>query len=195
MTKYFSCLFAASLILLTGCASQQAKLSHIPLENINRWTAKGKLGLVLENDRSSASFFWQNDNDNFELKLHGPFGQGAVELKKTNNNVVLTSNEGSQHASSPEVLLLDNLGWTVPVSELHWWIKGLVSPNIEVNASSFGTSGELVSLQQQGWNIKFQNYQTVRGHMLPHKLIAKHKQVRLTLIIKSWSLKPDVKSG
>ncbi len=180
-------------LLLAGCVSvpkpdQTARISRKQLYNVDTWTAEGKLGLRVNGQGNSASFSWQNEGQDYLLRLHGPFGQGKVSLQKEKGWVTLESEDHNGRARSPEQLMEEALGWTLPISELVYWIKGLPSRESPVNSKSENEFGNLATLEQQGWHIRYSDYELANGAMLPHKIIASREDVRLVLAIKHWQL-------
>lgn len=186
-------LISVALIVTSGCVSTPkggptVQLSQQQLYELDTWTAEGKLGLRVNGKGNSASFSWQNEGQDYLLRLHGPFGQGKVSLQKENGRVTLESKDHNDTARSPEQLMEDALGWTLPISELVFWIKGLPSRESPVTRQSENTMGKLETLEQQGWQIHYSDYAMENGAMLPHKIIAKREDVRLVLAIKRWQL-------
>lgn len=187
-------LLSAAFMVTGGCVSTQkgdlptTQLSRQQLYELDTWTAEGKLGLRVNGKGNSASFSWQNEGQDYLLRLHGPFGQGKVSLQKENGRVTLESKDHNDTARSPEQLMEDALGWTLPISELVYWIKGLPSRESPVTRQSENTLGKLETLEQQGWHIRYSNYAAENGVMLPYKIIANRDNVRLVLAIKRWHL-------
>lgn len=188
MPRYIKAAAIILLGLLANCAVQQTKLDTSQLADIHRWNAKGKISISAEGERKSANFSWLNKGRDFDISLHGPFGSGAAKLKRRGNIVSYADGKENRRASSAEQLLYDATGWQLPISELAWWIKALPAPNTEFEQTS-GDTGELSTLIQQGWQLQYKNYQLVRGHMLPGKIIAKRDEFKLLLVIKHWELK------
>lgn len=177
------------LVLFSGCAVQQKQLDHLQLQEINVWQAKGKVSVTREGERKSASFSWLNKGESYDIHLHGPFGSGAVRLERRGNKITLVDGKQKLQAASPEELLLTSTGWTLPLSELAWWIKALPAPKVPILNTSTNDQGQLAHLQQQGWNLQFLNYEHVSGHVLPTKIIATHQDLKLVMAIKEWSLR------
>lgn len=180
--------FVILLLVFSGCAVQQAQLAHLQLQEINVWQAKGKVSVTREGERKSANFSWLNKGENYDITLHGPFGSGAAKLERRGNKITLIDGKQKLHAGSPEELLFTSMGWTLPVSELAWWIKGLPAPDSATQNTSTNDQGQITLLLQQGWQLQFRNYQTVSGHALPTKIIATREDIKLVMAIKEWTL-------
>ncbi len=102
--------------------------------------------------------------------------------------MTLKNRNGIRTADSAESLLSDVLGWTAPVNELTYWIKGLSSPKSEIGSEQRSNEGDLEQLHQQGWEIHFVKYHQLEGLKLPKKIIAKRNDITLTIAIKNWSI-------
>jgi outer membrane lipoprotein LolB len=194
------------ITLLAGCASLQpeyqpgTKVPTAPpllnwevyeqtLRSIQSWQVKGKIGVRVPDDAISASINWQQYPESYSIYLSGPLGQGSTWIRGENGQVTLTrGNQAALSASTPEALMQNNLGWSLPISELHYWVRGISSPNSPVITKQHGVDGELIALQQQGWTLNFERYQNVGSWFLPGKLTAQQGDLKLTLSIKEWNL-------
>lgn len=189
------------LLLTVGCAhrtplaptdwdSQQSQL-----ERIYHWQVKGKLGVRIPGDNGSANLHWQQQGDEFSLDLAGPLGSRRVSIQGHPGEVSLRESGGDvRSASSAEDLILQSLGWTLPVSHLSYWVRGLPAPKQRIHHREYNDSRRLSLLEQAGWRIHYSNYQSVshvQGELaLPGKIVAEYKEVRLTLVIRDWQLGP-----
>lgn len=100
--------------------------------------------------------------------------------------ITLTTSDGIVTADTPEALLQGTLGWSIPVSDLEYWIRGHTSPHAPVDASEVNGNQLLSSLNQQGWTIRYSSYHTFTDFSLPRKIIASRDGLKLTLVIKRW---------
>lgn len=79
------------------------------------------------------------------------------------------ANQGRYEAPTPEQLLGEQLGWSLPVSHLVWWVRGLPAPGsksrVTLNADS-----RLANLEQDGWKIEYLSYVEQNGFWLPERL-------------------------
>ena len=50
------------------------------VNQITRWIATGKLGIRTQDDSQSASLYWQQDQQAYEISLKGPLGQGGATV-------------------------------------------------------------------------------------------------------------------
>lgn len=190
---------AFSLLLLAACATQtpqetlqgdadparwQAHRSQI--SQINAWQISGKLGVRTPQDSGSATLFWLQRNDYFDIRLAGPLGQGAARLHGHQGKVSLDlANHGQFQAESPEALLEERLGWRLPVSHLLWWVRGLPAPDSASTLTLDGNS-RLQQLQQDGWTIDYRRYHSTTLGDLPERITLSGHNLNITVIVKDW---------
>lgn len=186
-------------IILSSCAvkpaspipgdTNQAWLNHRQqLTSLNNWVLDGRTAIKNSDNNISASLNWSNSTDRAAIQLSGPFGQGAVKLTLTLSGAELHLSDGTilQH-SNPEQLVRSQLGVTLPVQDIPFWIKGLPSPNGTQINTVLNQHGYLQSLEQNGWHIQFERYATFQNLDLPTKIFAKNQQQSVRIIIHDWS--------
>lgn len=183
MRHYLLCAVA---LLLASCASQPPRELPSTAVLLKDWQLEGKLAVAFNEKNHSASFQWHNSGDNYTIRIHGPLGQGNATLKRNNDRITLTAENQQQIARTAEELLTMNLGWSFPVSDMRWWIKGLPSPSTPIAYQEKNDLGQLTVLEQQGWQIKYLRYQQWEHLTLPYKLVASHHNVKITLLLKHW---------
>ena len=161
------------------------------LAALNRWEAKGKIKITVDDEPQSASFEWQQHKNNYSINFFGPFGYGNSWLRRTSKGVSLETPElRTQHAATPEQLLVQTVGWQVPISDLQYWIKGQPAPKVMHDAqplTQLTPFGALSALNQQGWDIQFSGHQLYQDLWLPGKITAKRQGMAILVIVKQWS--------
>ncbi len=176
-------------VFLAACASAPRRPPQdLSPETLHAWSASGKLGIRDARTAKAINFKWQHNDQHFDIKLHGAMGIGTTRLSNKDGMVTLKNRDGIRTAESAESLLADVLGWTAPVNELTYWIKGLSSPKSEIESEKRSHNGDLERLNQQGWQIHFVKYHQLEGLRLPQKIIAKRDNMTLTIAIKHWNL-------
>lgn len=187
------------LALLGGCAHQLPQPvddwhTHAArVQKISHWQITGKLGVRIPGDNGSANLRWQNNKQHYSLDLSGPFGQGRLLIRGKPGRVSLQQpGEAPLMADSAEDLIYQVTGWTLPVMQLAYWVRGVPAPHQPVVRMHHNEGGLLAQLEQAGWQIQYQNYQSVptgTSHVqLPGRVTAEYGDIRLTLIIRQWQL-------
>lgn len=188
------------LALLNGCAQRHtftppadliAHQQH--LQAIDRWALSGKLGIRTTDDSGSASVNWSQQVANYQINLSGPLGQKRMIITGTPKRVRLEQS-GSEplEARSAEALIRKAAGWTLPVTQLRYWVRGVPAPRQRITHLEQNSAGLIAQLTQGGWRIQYSNYKNYLHQQqplsLPGKIIAEHEDVRLILVIRDWQL-------
>ncbi len=188
--------FSLAVLILTGCQSltgkpQTAVPQQLLLEYAPKWSAQGKISLRYNDERTSASFDWEQQHDNYVIHLFGPFGQGSTWIRRTSKGVSLDSPKTGYHrADTAEALMEQFFGWQVPVSGLQYWIRALAAPDAEAQITEEIGSGRLYTLEQDGWSVAYSEPQTVKGWQLPRRLVARRDGMEVIMVVKNWDLPP-----
>lgn len=187
------------LLMLSGCShfasqeqltgSGQADSWHTHKQQItplDAWQINGKLGIRSEKESGSAVLFWLQRQDYFDIRLSGPLGQGSTRLTGRQGAVSLEiANRGTFQAASAEELMQQQLGWSLPVENLLWWVRGLPAPysksQVQLDSNSL-----LAKLEQDQWQVNYLSYRTENGLQLPERIKLSGAGLNITLVIKEW---------
>ena len=160
------------------------------LLSFTHWQAQGRLAVTKGTQGGNASFLWEQRGENYRIRLWGPFGAHPIYIEGNSQGVRLHEQGKIKEAHSPELLLQNLLGWTVPVSGLETWLKGLPLPTLPVHALKKDDQHRLVSFQQQGWHIQYDAYQATDPLSLPTKLFLQSDSLRVKIMVKTWQRLP-----
>lgn len=150
------------------------------------WSAKGRLAVTQGKKGGNASFVWQQIQDRFQIKLHGPFGSGAVMITGNSRHVQAKEANGKSHqANSPEQLMQQLAGWQVPISGLQYWIRGIPVPQMPASNLQFNGDGLLKQFNQDGWTIHYDEY-VLDKCPLPKRILLHNAKLKVKLIVTSW---------
>lgn len=187
-----------SLALLAGCTglaereptSADWKAHRAQIAELQRWTANGKLALRTADASDSASMVWQQRGRDTHLQLSGPLGMGATTIESDGQQ--LDIRRGDEHQtldiSTPDAIVL-NTGWDLPLHALAYWLKGLPAPDIDIQQIALNDQTQLLqSLQQDGWDIRFEKYGQFQGYILPTRLQVERGATRVKVVIAQWQM-------
>src|SRR5690606_34377026 len=137
-----------------------------------------------------AHYQWQQNQQNYAITLSSSLNLYRIMILKEGNMLSLTKN-GTAIAEAPtaEKLLKNATGWSLPISALQYWIKGLPAPNLAFSAT-YDVFGHLILLKQQGFVVRYQHYQTVDTVDLPQLLSVQNNALFAKIVIKKWELLP-----
>jgi outer membrane lipoprotein LolB len=187
--------FVVAAVLLSACAP----LTRPPVDDRAadlRWAQHREMlaqvlgfslqGRLADGSGRSGELSWQQHADaRFELQLRGPFGAGAIEIAGDTRGVRVRSKDSEQYTDDPQAWMQAHLGWSLPLDDLRAWALGLPSTGA-VDGLALDSEGRLASLQQNGWTIRYDDYQRVGQFELPRRLQAQSADVRLRLVIDRW---------
>jgi outer membrane lipoprotein LolB len=185
-----------ALLLLAGCATraplpapaaESAWLAHrAALQALTHWQVQGRVAVRAGEEGWNAHFDWQQQGEDYRIRLRGPFGQGAVELHGNAGGVWLKHSDRPEvFARDPETLLERETGWRLPVAGLSAWLRGL--PVAELHADyQWDAHGALVEINQDGWHIDYARYQQNGALRLPVRVRLERDALQVRFVIDSW---------
>jgi outer membrane lipoprotein LolB len=191
-------------LVLSGCAHKLPKAPLISedwpkhqaqVEALRTWQATGKLGVKVPNDGGSMSLRWQQRPQQFTIDFTGPFGQNILNIAGQTNQVTLSEpGKAPITAKTAEELIRKNTGWTIPVTQLAFWVRGLPAPTAKVTHFTSNAQGLIGELEQLGWKVTYGDYLRVTTGAdtlaMPGRITAEFKDMRLTLVIREWQMEP-----
>lgn len=170
----------------TTAATHELHLAKLGV--IKDFSLKGRLGVVTQKQGFSGGIDWQHSLTEDNIDVYSPVGGKVANIHKNLKDVTLTQQDGqSIRAQTAESLTETTLGFRLPLAGLSEWVLGKpTASNIE--ASSWDESGRLLTLKQDGWDIRYENYADVDGQFLPKKITLKSTPLNLKLVIDTWAL-------
>ena len=99
-------------------------------------------------------------------------------------------------AASPEDLILQQLGYELPVSFLEYWIKGLPAPDSPADLT-FNELNQLTNLYQLGWSGSYTDPRLYGVIFLPRRveLTRPQNDIRLRFIGLNWNFDSAVNNS
>lgn len=187
------------IFLLLGCAHlpEYAPLTtpwserQQQLSALTDWQFRGHVIFKMPERKFSANVYWQQKAESYQVMLFGPLGFSAVNLDGKPDCVNLKESHGHVYsASNPESLMQAQLGWSLPISSLYYWVRGFPSPE-PVTSVTYDANNRILHLEQQGWQIDYIAYQRVQLLELPQEMTFMQDKYYLHLTIEgdSWQAK------
>jgi len=163
---------------------QENRAKIIKLEN---WELNGRIALSMERQAWTASLQWVQSQADYQLRIIAPMGQGSVEMQGDDKGVSLqVTKDKVLYADSPEILLQKNFGWSVPVSGLVYWIRGIPVPDRRIKKLLLDDNGRVSEMEQSGWQVTYSNYTSQGNVDLPGKIVMQNGRLKLRLVIRHW---------
>ncbi len=157
------------------------------LYNIAAWAIRGRLAVRAEGDAWSASLQWAQQKQLYMMRVIAPLGQGTYEIKRGYKSVSLLTAENEYYeAEDAESLMQNNLGWSVPVEGMKYWIRGIPDPGNKIENITVDEHAFMTKLEQSGWEIELSRYTEEGKYYLPGKIVMKNSRVKITILAKDW---------
>jgi outer membrane lipoprotein LolB len=175
--------------LLAACATQSPRSTNnektASLAN-SSWREQGIFSYQDNHHGFSASYIWQNTKDHYAIELMGPLGTGHAKLLVNTKTTLLTTGDGKTfQADNPQLLMEQNLGWSMPVANLKYWLWATPKPN-QAFTLKRSTQGDVTQLEQAGWCIQYINYHRFSNYRLPEKIVLTQNNKKIMLVIQNF---------
>jgi len=161
--------------------------------DVTHWNLYARAALRRQGEFYNIGIHWQrHDNDRFTMLLDAPFGQGVLRIDTPGpGKIRLQLPDGQLFVNNTaEALMLDAVGWSLPISGLDYWIRGLPYPGDD-HRLRLDSAGRAQSIRQTGWDIAYLDYFAKVGEPpLPRKLKLSNEAITLKLVIERWQQAP-----
>lgn len=203
-----SVVLAVGAALLAGCGTLLDLLPAEPgvadpepawrihaeeLSRVRSWSLHGTLAVrPTGGDASRVTMRWRQSPDSYLVRFMGPLGVGLFEVEGSATAVEARFPDGRRaSAASPEALLEQEIGWSVPLQGLRYWIVGAPVPEVAPSKMELDDLGRLARLEQLGWTVVYERYDTVDGLSLPERIRFSNASVDATVIVRRWNVERD----
>ena len=152
------------------------------------WRLTGRFALKIGHRGWTASLHWRERAGDYRIDIFDPLGRTLAQLDGGPQRVTLrTGGSAPRHAGSAAALMQAELGWSLPVAGLRYWVRGVPAPGTQPTRMQFDGSGRLAYLVQNGWEVSYVDYNEALGaRALPARLRLVNGDVHLTLLVDSW---------
>jgi outer membrane lipoprotein LolB len=185
---------ALLITLLSGCATNSYQAINVDefepakpsLSELDNWQINAKLGIRTATDTQSIRMLWQQQGEEYQLRLNGPLGFGSVLITGDSDQAEIQKG-GQLITASPQQLTMQLTGIPLPIIALSWWVKGLVSPNHSAATDiQRAQTGQLEGFQQAGWQISILSYSQTGPYSTPKKIAGRQGELSFKLVISDW---------
>ena len=184
--------------LLAGCGTlpdlapserEAAWRSHASaLSRFQVWTVFGRVVVRSDGEASRAAMRWRQTRDSYLVRLSAPLGAGLFELEGSAAGVEARFADGRRiRAVSPEALLEHEVGWSVPLEGLRYWIAGAVAPGGAPAGIELDGQGRLARLEQAGWTVVYERYGRLGDLALPERIRLTGPSVSAAVTLRQWT--------
>ena len=190
------CVFASLLLLLTACVAAPPAGDNSDwvaqrdlLQQLDTWEFRGRVDVRYNNDSHTPRIQWQQQDTDYNIRLWGTFNAGNTRISGRPGFVTMENAGEVVTASSPEDLILQQLGYELPVSFLEYWIKGLPAPQGRADLE-FNELNQLTRIRQADWTVTYSDPRQYGDISLPARmeLTRPANDIRLRFIGLNWTL-------
>ena len=159
------------------------------LQELESWRLRGRVNVRYDNESHTPRIQWQHEDRDYRIRLWGTFNVSNTTLVGRPGFVTFEQDGRVLTAASPEELILQQLGYELPVAYLEFWIKGIPAPNSLANLK-FNELNQLVSINQDGWTVTYTDPRQYGLVSLPRRVevTRPRNDIRLRFIGLNWSL-------
>ena len=190
--------FVLGASLLAGCGilpelapsdREAAWRAHASaLSRFQSWTLHGSLAVRSGGEASQVIMRWRQSHDSYFLRLTSPFGVGLLEIEGSAAGVEAKFAGGRRaRAASPEALLEREVGWSVPLEALRYWVVGAAAPGDAPSRTELDSRGRLARLEQAGWTVIYERYGGLPDLALPDRIRFSNASVTAAVAVRRWT--------
>jgi outer membrane lipoprotein LolB len=172
------------VLLLSGCASSPVAVQRAPFVDAP-FSFNGRIAVKYGMHHDATDIHWQHRGYD-DITLLGPLGYTAARIYRDANGATLDDAYGKHYAApDAESLMEKTLGWSVPLSDLRYWIVSNPSPESAAKEER-NKYGQLETLIQQGWEIRYVRYATNKADALPLEINMVRSGIDVIVKIDKW---------
>lgn len=159
------------------------------LQALDSWQLRGRVNVRYEDESHTPRIRWRQDRERYTIRLWGAFNAGAARIEGRPGRVTLEQAGETLSAGSPEALILDRLGYELPVSRLQYWVRGLPAPDAAADLD-FNELDQLAGLRQDGWTVRYDDPRRYGTVVLPRRVEVTRPRgdVRLRFVGLNWTV-------
>jgi outer membrane lipoprotein LolB len=179
-------------LLLAGCASIGTEPARVTTnlssaDVAQEFVLEGRVAVKSGEQNYSGGLRWERRPADEVVLLSTPLGQGLAEIRRDARGLTLTDAEGKRHeARDIDSLALQALGAPIPLSGLVYWISARPRPDAP-HVAQLDAAGRVERLEQDGWRIDYDRYQTRVARELPARLFARRgEDIEFRLVVDAW---------
>ena len=204
-------LLGITFLLLTGCTQlgtplpsrtfqvQTPHARQVALAKLTAWRMSGAFSIQQTGQKPNiANFAWRNySGKNYSIEISSALGLYSISIHREDHNVTLWKNGTHPYnAPTPEGIMQQAMGWSLPISPLSSWMKGMPSKTALYEAQ-YDAYGHLTTLEQDGWTIKFSAYKnndSVANVDFPQIILLQRPGMVVKIVVQDWFFyaQPDV---
>ena len=182
------------LLPLSGCASVPPSSIPPATPLMQRATLpfnlNGRIAVRHLDQRHNGGLRWQHQAQRDELLLQGPLGITAARIVSDAQQASLEQGGKRYVDGDVEALMLQVLGWGVPLPMLHHWLLAEADTTnlAEIQRDELG---RIAVLHQAGWEVRYVRYADDSAGSLPSRITLLRDDLQVQLLLDEWEFNPQ----
>lgn len=183
-------------ILFLGILIQACSVNNVPVglkditdvKQISTFQISGKIAFKSPQENKSATFYWQQNNQQYQILLNTYLGIQVANISGDNTEIKIKANGQDYQSNQPELLISQQLGWYLPLSVLPKWVKGEHN-GVVMSRHENGLAKKVLvrTKANEEWIVEYLSYQSIGQLKLPKKLKCTAPQLTVILQINEWN--------
>ena len=126
------------------------------------------------------------------MRIIAPLGQGTYEILREPDKVSLTDADNRVYsAATPEQLASEVIGWRLPITNIEFWVRGLMAPGEAPSHFTLDDGGLVKDFAVDGWRVSVLEYQFIDDLAMPRKLFMSYGDTKIRVVINAWEIAAD----
>jgi outer membrane lipoprotein LolB len=169
-------LLLACCTVLSACSSTKSltpQQASIPRNLQDNLQLNGRISIRYQQDQQEQSvnvnYEWQQTPTELHISLSSSFGQTVANIHQTPFRASLEQGkQETRYAADVEQLLIDSLGWSIPINDLKTWLQGF---DLQPNKIAIAIPAQDdFQLNSKGWQLRFVKWQEDAGQIRPKRI-------------------------
>jgi outer membrane lipoprotein LolB len=152
------------------------------LQRLSAWQLDGRAAVAVGTQGWQATLDWREQGESAEVHLSGPFGVGAMVLRRTPQGLSLN---GAPPSAAVLAQLQERLGFELPIDRLRFWLLGVPDPSAAFELKR-NDQDRALQLTQADWTIDYDRYMPNDGDVLPAHMVLSREGVRVRIAVDHW---------
>lgn len=177
-------------LLLVACATPTSQ-HDLGISTPDRFTLSGRFTANYQkpdgsDDSVSGHFDWQQRGQQAHIDLRSPFGQTLAKLIIDEQAQLLVPDRAPLVAPDAETLTQQQLGWSLPVRGLRYWLLGQAQPDGPSHITPSESEPHIAQLNQNGWQIDYLSWHDNQPQRINLHWLNGNPKLELRLILDTW---------
>ena len=173
--------------------SQNINSRNKQMIQLSHWTIAGKIAFINNQERQSATLYWQkNENEQTEsLNLSTLFGINVLTLTQQQGNFALEVDGQHYNTQDLDHLIYSLTGLNLPTRAMNNWLKGLVflpEDKITYHETTQLPESLISYYNNKEWLIKYSKYHHIGPFQLAKQFTIIQDDLRIKIVIHSWKI-------